>query len=377
MNTPALDTHNIVSSTEATDIVTRSVNTLVKNPSMAGTLPAIIIKGAPGCGKSTIVREVAKSLGIGFIDVRLAQMERCDFAGLPSVKDGVTSWNVPEFWPRDPNSKGIIFFDEITAAPSDVQVAAYSLILDRKIPNSGYTLPEGWYIVAAGNRKEDRSVAKTMSAALANRFVHFELEANAEEWAEWAVVHKLHHSVTGFINYRPSLLFKMQDQNLEAGWPSPRSWERVSQVIPLFEDNEEVLRKVVYGLVGNQAGVEFMSFFKLDTKLDSVLEMLTNPKAEIRIPEKGDEKYALCSAISYLLWNGKDEEEHTLRISGMYRILMKMTPDFATLTAKLAMAGTTKVNRFQASMLIMKNPAYPEFAKKFGDAWNKKYEIKK
>ena len=375
MNAIAIDTHNIVSSTEAVSILTKSVETLIANPDLAGSLPAIIFKGAPGCGKSTIVRDVAKSLNIGFIDVRLAQMERCDFAGLPSVNDGVTTWNVPEFWPRDPNSRGIIFFDEITAAASDVQVAAYSLILDRKIPNSGYSLPKGWYIVAAGNRKEDHSVAKTMSAALANRFVHFEIEANAEEWGEWAISHDIHPSVTGFINYRPNLLFKMKDQNLEMGWPSPRSWERVSQMIPLFGDNEDVLRKVVYGLVGNQAGVEFTEFHRINSKFDDVLEMLTNPEAEIRIPEKSDQKYALCSAVAYLLWNGKNEEEHTLRISGMYRIAMKLTADFATLLAKSCMLGNSKIPRFQASMLIMKNPGYKKFAEKFGEAFTKKYTI--
>ena len=37
-----------------------------------------------------------------------------------------------------------------------VQASAYQLILDRKIGE--YTLPDGWAIVAAGNRESDRGV---------------------------------------------------------------------------------------------------------------------------------------------------------------------------------------------------------------------------
>lgn len=375
----AIDTHNIVSPEVVSDIIETSVKTLISNPSCASMMPAILLKGAPGCGKSTIVRGVAEKLGIGFVDIRLAQMERVDLCGLPSVESGTTSWNVPEFWPRDPNSKGIIFFDEITSAPSDCQVGAYAIVLDRRIPNSNYKLPDGWYIIAAGNRKEDKAVAKTMSSALANRFMHFEIEADPEDWTDWAVQHDIHPSVTGYIRYRPQNLFRMKDQNIEAGWPSPRSWERVSQIIPLFNYNEEVLRKAVYGLIGPTCGIEFMEFHKINKNFDDVLKILTDPNAPI--PEfanmKSDEKYAFVSATSYLLWNGSTKEDHTLRISGMYRIAMKLTPDFATLLAKTAMVGNSKISRFQAAAMVMNNPGYKQFAEKFGDAWSKKYSLDK
>ena len=50
--------------------------------------------------------------------------------------------------------KGIILFDEITAADSTLQVAAYEFILDRRLGQL-YEVPDGWYIVAAGNRTSD------------------------------------------------------------------------------------------------------------------------------------------------------------------------------------------------------------------------------
>lgn len=372
-----IDLHNVTSSDEAINIIETSVKTLLDNPDLAHSLPAIMLRGAPGVGKSTIVKEIADRLDIGFIDVRLAQLERVDFCGLPSVNDHVTEWNVPAFWPRDKKSKGIILLDEITSAPSDLQVAAYQLVLDRKISNSNYELPNGWYIIAAGNRVTDRAVVKTMSSALANRFMHFELEPNAEDWRCWAVAHDIHPSVTGFITFRPALLHKMDNQNLEQGWPSPRSWEKVSNVLAIFGDNEDVLRKVVYGLIGPNVGVEFIEFHRTAKNFDNVLEMLTNPKAKIVIPTKSDEKCAFAAALVYLLWNGKNEADHKKRVSGMYRILDELTQDFVAMICKQAMLGNTKVSRLQAIQLIMSDKAYPDFAKKHAKAFGERLSLDK
>ena len=360
-----IDMHNLVSSDEIYNIIKTSAENLIKSPELAYALPAIMLRGAPGVGKSTIVRSVAEELGIGFIDVRLAQMERVDFAGLPSVKDGMTEWNVPSFWPRDMKSKGIILLDEITSAPSDCQVAAYSVVLDRRIPNSNYTLPNGWLIVAAGNRTCDRAVVKTMSSALANRFVHFEVEANAEDWIKWAVSNEINPSVVGFINFRPNLLFKMEGQNLEQGWPSPRSWERVSNCISMFNGNSELLRKVVYGLIGNGVGLEFMEFFKMSAEFDSILEIMMNDKADFTLPEKADKKYAMVSAVIYHLWNGTDDADTEKRVNGFYRILMKMPNDFGAMMIKSAMLGNKKVKPMEAMRHIMMNKNYAEASKKF------------
>ena len=152
-----IDTHNRISGTQLEHILKLQLKALEKNPELAKVLPPLMVWGAPGLGKSSILQKAAKDLGIGFIDVRLAQREPVDIRGLPVPKGDRVEWLVSADWPRDPESKGIILFDEITAADRSLQVAAYEFILDRRLGEL-YKVPDGWYICAAGNRTEDRAV---------------------------------------------------------------------------------------------------------------------------------------------------------------------------------------------------------------------------
>ena len=56
-----IDMHNLVSSDEVYNIIKTSAETLIANPDLAGALPAIMLRGAPGVGKSTIVRSESDS----------------------------------------------------------------------------------------------------------------------------------------------------------------------------------------------------------------------------------------------------------------------------------------------------------------------------
>ena len=354
----AIDTHNRMSMSELEEILTTNCKLIIDNPDLAATIPPILIHSSPGVGKSSIVRQVAKKLGIGFVDVRLAEMESVDIRGLPSVdKDkGVMKWNAPDFWPRDPNSKGIIFLDELTSCDKSCQVAAYELILDRKIGDF-YKVPDGWYIVSAGNLTTDRAVALSMSSALSNRFMHVELDADDQEWCKWAMTHDVHPSVIGFIQYRPMNLFNMEKENLERGWPSPRSWDRVSQMTKIYGNNEELLRKIVYGLVGPAKGVEYIEFHRLNKNFDNIVDMMYG-RAPIKIPEKNDQLYAMCSTLVYILWRGTDEEDEHKRLDGFFKILQQMRPEFIMMCINGAMYGRSPELSGVSAKKLYRHPMY-------------------
>ena len=260
----------------------------------------LMIWGAPGVGKSSLVIDVARDFGVPVIDVRLSQREPVDMRGLPVPGDDAVRWLLSDEWPRDPDSKGILFFDEITAADRSLQAAAYELILDRKL-GANYALPKGWLIVAAGNRSTDRAVSYVMSSALSNRFCHVTLEATLEDWLRWGRQADIHPLILGFLRYRPQLLFKMEG-SVEQGWPSPRSWQRVSTLLKSFEKQgmtfDALVDIAVAGLVGQGAAMEFAAFRKYQDSANFA-EMALLHNHEPRFPERSDARYAYTSGLVY------------------------------------------------------------------------------
>lgn len=370
-----LDMHNRVTGSQLARILKLQLDTLANKPEMAKVLPPLMVWGAPGLGKSSILRQAADKAGIGFIDVRLAQREPVDIRGLPVPGPDGVKWLVSSDWPRDPKSRGIILFDEITAADRSLQVAAYEFILDRRLGEL-YQVPDGWYICAAGNRTADRAVAATMSSALANRFMHVELGEDVESWVAWARRSGILPVVTGFLRFRPGSLFRQEGENLERGWPTPRSWERVSRMLEVMKDeSEELVRHTVYGLVGNRAGVEFMEFKKIDESFGDALEMMRDPDHEVKIPTRADLKYALCSAVAYHVWRGENAKDAELRLDGFYRVCMALTSDFASMLMMDAMSGTDKITGEEACERLFAHKSYKAWADKHGSALRKRIAL--
>ena len=373
----AIDTHNIVFASELQDILRSEITAVREDETVSAKIPPVMVWGPPGVGKSAIVKAVAKAAGVGFVDVRLAQMESIDIRGLPLPdKDAhCVQWLPSSIFPRENEKGGIIFLDELSAAPKDVQVASYELILDRQLGGGDiYKVPPKWIIVAAGNRSCDRAVSTTMSSALANRMMHLEIEANAQDWVAWAVANGVHPAVIGFIQFKPQLLLSVDDQNLERGFPTPRSWERVSEMCKVIE-NENLLRKAVYGLVGVSAGTQFMEFHKLVSQMDSVLDMMLDETKKVVVPTRADLLCAMCSSLVYHVWTGKDKEETTKRVGGFIRVAMHLPPSHAQMAMSLVRRGTERVPSDVAVMTLMRHPSYKDWRKKFGDTVHQNHEV--
>jgi len=325
---------NITSIKKAERILQHQLNLLWSNPDRSGEVPPLMIWGPPGIGKSTFIRNLCKENDIGFIDVRLAQREPVDIRGLPVPRDDKQGidWIVSSEWPRagdkDTPVKGIILFDELTAADSTLQVAAYEFILDRRLGQL-YEVPDGWYIVAAGNRTSDGAVARTMSSALANRFCHIEVGANASSWLEWALVNNIDPRVIGFIRYMPQRLFSMEG-NKERGWPSPRSWERVSMEIETAEQHnldKDLLHILIEGLIGEGTAVEFMGFIEWAEKAPDVAMMLAR-ESKVEIPKRSDQRFAMVSAIVYQI---RQHDNPSDLVDGLLDIMVEFPNDWLQL----------------------------------------------
>lgn len=356
---------------QAITLLRHQLEQLHQQPETAERLPPIMLWGPPGVGKSSIVRNVAERQGVDFIDIRLAQREPVDLRGLP-VPDrerGVVDWLLAGEWPRDPESRGILLFDELTAADRSLQVAAYELILDRRLGDL-YRLPPGWMVVGAGNRSEDRAVAQTFSSALANRFCHLSLAPDLECWTRWAAGEGLHPDVIAFLRFRPECFFDMEG-SVEQGWPSPRSWARVAQSLAQGRALPAgVQALMVHGLVGQGAGTEFLAFREWALKLPDIPAMLAG-KAPIQIPERADQRYAFCSGLAHALWKGLEsdtlhEELAQKRLARFFEISQALSADFATLALMDAMQGDTETLQQTRTLALLSHPAFDIWSQQHG-----------
>ncbi len=247
--------------------VAEIVRQLTRKPHM----PAIHIWGPPGVGKSRLCKQIADEDGIGFIDMRLSMMDPSDIKGLPFPEDGRTKWLPPWEFPRD--GKGIFLLDEFNLAPPLVQASGYQFVLDRKVGE--YTLPEGWHIIAAGNRAEHGANIYKMAAPLRNRFIHIDFEVDLDDWRDWAINNNLRSEIVEFISFRPDLLFKFDSQRHDNAFPTPRTWEFMSQMIQGTGDMSATTRnKLFAGTVGDGAALEFTSYLQIRTKLPNIDEIL-------------------------------------------------------------------------------------------------------
>lgn len=251
--------------------------------------------GPPGVGKSQMVAQVAQKHNVPVIDIRLSQMEPSDLRGIPFRVDECVDWAIPSMLPdaKRHGSKGILFLDEITSAPPSVSAAAYQLILDRKLGN--YEVPDGWAIFAAGNRQGDRGVTYTMPAPLANRFSHYEVDVNLDDWVAWAWDRGINERVIAFLRFRPDLLFDFDPAHNPVAFPSPRSWEFAHNALHKFEDHPELFLGALQACVGPAAGVELNAFIDSLDQLPDLDAILAGE--EVHTPKEIDLQYAVATAL--------------------------------------------------------------------------------
>src|SRR5262245_34343359 len=221
----------------------------------AGARTPVMPWGPPGVGKSQIVAQIAARHGIALIDIRLAQMEPTDLRGIPFRDGRHVVWSVPAILPDTERhgERGVLFLDEITSAVPTVTAAAYQLILDRRLGE--YVVPDGWAIFAAGNRQGDRGVTFQMPAPLGNRFVHYEIEPDLDDWVAWAHASGIDPRLIAFLRFRPDLLFDFDPARYTVAFPSPRSWEFASRALAKFAAVPDLLGEALQACVGTAAGL--------------------------------------------------------------------------------------------------------------------------
>lgn len=256
------------------------------------------IEGRPGGGKSSLARDIVRQLGIKperVTEFNPSLRDPVDIMGLPRTDGDVAKWlPMQEFYRiRDDgvDEPCALIIEELSDAPMPMQNPMCRVILD------GYAgemkLHPKRFVIATGNRTEDKSGATRMSTKLANRMQNLAFDENIDDWCAWAFDAGIDIKMIQFLRFRPALLSDF-DPNRKIN-PTPRTWEMANAV-------SQTLRTDLYfaniaGCVGEGAAAEYTGFKRIFESLPNIDGLMMNPQGTA-VPDDPAVRYALVGAIA-------------------------------------------------------------------------------
>ena len=278
----------------------------------------LMVWGPPGIGKSDTFKGIqlsyeAEGKKCLLIDCRLSLWEPTDLKGYPYYNQETNrmSFSAPDELPSEEEAAEydiiILFLDELNGAAPATQAAAYQLILNRAIGK--YTLPDNVVIAAAGNRETDKGVTYRMPKPLANRFLHYEVRVDFEDWFDWAVRNNIHPDVIGYLTTFKEDLYKFDAGSAERSFATPRSWEFVSDTIQNTEGfNEEEVTDMVAAGIGEGLALKFKAHRQVASQLPNPSDILEGKVTELNT-DNISAKYSLTTALCYELKEAYDNKK--------------------------------------------------------------------
>ena len=328
----------------------------------------VFLWGPPGIGKSEVVADIAREMGGLMIDLRLGQMDPTDIRGIPFYNKelGKMDWAPPIDLPdAEMASKYpviVLFMDEMNSAAPAVQAAAYQLVLDRRVGK--YVLPDNVVMVAAGNRESDKGVTYRMPTPLSNRLLHLEMKVDFPSWQEWAVNHKIHKDVVGYLTFAKQDLYDFDAKSSSRAFATPRSWFFVSELLADEDMDDVTTTDLIAGAVGEGLAVKFMAHRKISGRLPKPEDILSGKTKDLEVKEVSA-MYSLVTSLCYELKGAierrvADKEFHEMADNFFAYMMKNFETELVVMGARIAL--TTYNLPFQPTKL--KN--FDEFHQRYG-----------
>ena len=185
------------------------------------------------------------------------------------------------------------------SASKMVQVAAYQLVLDRRLGQ--HILPDDCFIVALGNGADDGGVYIELAAPLANRFEIYEIKVDVPAWLDWATKFidpktglGINPMVVSFISNFPANLHTQKQDTDEMVFASPRSWRRVSDTLNALGVNHPIAKMKVVATLGTELGSQFVQHCDKYENLTIVDDILRGVPTDVP-KSRSDQLYCIAA----------------------------------------------------------------------------------
>lgn len=219
---------------------------------------SFLLLSPPGVGKSDMVYQAAQEAGLPCRSLLGTQIAPEDVSGIPRIVGERSVFCPPRMLLPEVPAPFCLFLDELPACAPDVQKAFYSLLLERRLGE--HALPPGTWVVAAGNRAQDRALVRAMSSALVNRVTLLHLRVDVDEWQQWAAKAGIRADVRSFIHYLPDALARPVPQD-PVPFSTPRAWAALSRSLDLAQASgvlsRETRRALAFGRLSPEDAAVF------------------------------------------------------------------------------------------------------------------------
>ena len=270
----------------------------------------IAVFGRRGTGKTEISKNEIKKLDFKEVYINLSVMERVDLGGYPDVmapsrNSDYVGFLLPRMYEEMIDGKqGVVaLLDEVDKAEPSLWAPLLEFTQFRTI--NGRPLPNLQAIIMTGNLISEGG--QRPSLPLLDRTEKFLVEADASSWLDWAGKSgRIHPSIAAYINDHRTDLFGKVDPEERYADPSPRGWDRASQILFQGEEkglNPYLLNKKVAGCVGKDAGIKYSIYYEHYMELVPMVDAIYNGKdviGQYRLMEPSKQVVACMIACSRL-----------------------------------------------------------------------------
>jgi MoxR-like ATPase len=257
---------------------------------------SFLLLSPPGVGKSEMVFQAAAEAGLPCRSLLGTQIAPEDVSGVPKIIGERSVFCPPRLLLPESAETFCLFLDELPACAPDVQKAFYSLLLERRLGE--HALPAGTWVVAAGNRQQDRALVRPLSSALVNRVTILNLRVDADEWQDWARKAGIRADIRSYISFMPDALMREVPHEPQP-FSTPRAWALLSKALDMAEAsgilNRETRRALAFGRLSSEDAAVFCALAEETVgTLAPVESYIENPAA---LPKGETARWFVLNAI--------------------------------------------------------------------------------